>query len=90
MMHLESVEKSLAGLQATYTVKHSTPGGHGTTLSADLVLTLDPRTGTQTSCRIEIADCEGDNPQESLERMSSWLRRLADGIDDHQEISIPI
>ncbi len=87
MLKLTNFEDLPAGSKLLYTVSHSTPGRDGTTLSASLSLYIRM---DKTWCDMKIEGCEGSTPKESLDRMAAWLRRLADGIDERREISLPV
>ena len=69
------------GFVAKYTVRHSTPGREGTTLDSPLTLCVTPG---KVWCDIEVKECIGVNPDEALDRMVVWLRRLADGLEDRK------
>lgn len=87
MMALTNYESLPGGAKLDYTVTHSTPGREGTTLSASLRLYIRP---DKSWCEMKVEDCEGADQKEALDRMSVWLRRLADGIDQRREATIPI
>lgn len=76
-------------LTAKFNVIHSTPGRDGTCLEEPLTLTIQP--GGSTLCTLHIDDCKGGTPDEALARMSMWLRRLADGIEQRgTSVLIPL
>lgn len=77
-LKLISVESTEAGLIARYNLTHSTPGREGTTLEEPLTICIRP---DKTWCELTIRECSAANPDEALERLALWLRRLADGID---------
>ena len=87
MLTLNNFERSPSGLKLDYTVAHTTPGRHGTTLTAPLVLYIQ---ADKTRCEMTLTNCEGANAKEALDRMVHWLRRLADGIDQRQTLEIPV
>ena len=75
-------------IRVTYEVKHWTPGATGTCLTQPLTLFITPN---KTEASMIIPDCEGKTPQESIARMATWLRRLADGIEEHKDsINLPV
>lgn len=77
------------GLRATYELTHSTPGREGTTLTEELVMDVYP--GRPIDVSMSITDCTGSTTDEVLARLSGWLRRLADGLDQRGEsISLPL
>lgn len=76
-------------VRATYDLQHWTQGRDGTCLSEPLILDIDSSGKTQIS--LNISDCTADSPSAALERLSTWLRRLADGIDEHKtSITLPL
>jgi hypothetical protein len=86
---LKSVE-SRAGhlLAAKYSLAHSTPGRDGTVLEQTLSLQILPG---ETTAYLTIPDCKATTPDEALTRLATWLRRLADGIDQRStSISLPL
>jgi len=85
-LDLVSIESHAAGFVASYKIRHSTPGREGTTLTCPLTLCVYP---DRTSCVITTDVCEAATPDEALNRMAVWLRRLADGIED-RKASTPI
>ena len=87
MMTLVAFEPLPAGFRLDYSVTHSTPGRDGTTLAAGLRLCIRP---DKSWCEMRIDDCDGATQKEALDRMSTWLRRLADGIEERKETSIPL
>jgi hypothetical protein len=87
MMTLVNFESLAGGCRLDYLVKHSTPGREGTTLEARLALYIRPDTSW---CEMKIEDCEGPSHTEALDKMASWLRRLADGIEQRKETPIPM
>lgn len=89
MMTLKLFEStSVAGWpRLTYEISHSTPGRDGTTLTAELVLGIGPE---RSCCKIDIPECDAPTHGDALGRMASWLRRLADGIEQRKEVSIPL
>lgn len=87
MMTLTHYENLGNGAKLDYTVTHSTPGREGTTLTAYLTLCIRQ---DKSWCELKVEDCEGTNQKEALDRMSSWLRRLADGIDQRRELTLPM
>jgi hypothetical protein len=88
MMTLEKLERLSSGLtQLDYSVEHATPGRDGTCLKEHLTLFIGP---TSSLCAMEITNCEGATHKEALDRMATWLRRLADGIDQRKEVLIPM
>ncbi len=75
-------------LRLTYRAWHSTPGAEGTVV--DQIVDMDVRPG-KTTVAIAIDECEAPTPDEALQRLSRWLRRLADGIDQRGEsIKLPL
>lgn len=88
-LSLSTLERLEGGfIRATYEVKHSTPGAHGTTLSEPMSLFITPH---QTKATLNIPDCDAKTPEEAIARMSAWLRRLADGVDEHKtSINLPL
>lgn len=89
-LELKSVNViSLGELRVEYALTHSTPGREGTCLEQPLVLTIRP--GGHTLCTLHIDDCTGGTINEALDRMSTWLRRLADGIENRgTSVQIPL
>lgn len=87
MMTLTNYENLGNGAKLEYTVTHSAPGREGTTLSANLRLYIR---ADKSWCEMKIEDCDGANQKESLDRMAAWLRRLAEGIDQRKEMTLPI
>jgi hypothetical protein len=87
-IHLKKVEEKYRGcLEAKYGLKHITPGPGGTHLEQDLTLTID-RDGATAS--ITLTDCRGSSPEEAMERMANWLRRMAIAIEQRKGESIPV
>jgi hypothetical protein len=86
---LKSIEPFGRGfMTVVYEVQHWTPGADGTCLSQDMTLTVSP---VKTTAVLNVSDCDAKTPDEALKRMSVWLRRLADGIDEHKDsINLPI
>lgn len=77
------------GFRATYEASHSTPGREGTTLKEEIIMDVYP--GRPTSLSMSIPECEAPTPDEALARLSGWLRRLADGIDNRgASVSLPL
>lgn len=74
------------GVVLNYTVLHSTPGRDGTVLSHPLTLTVG---GGGCSCSMEVVGCQGATPDEALDRMAVWLRRLAEGLEK-RALSVPV
>lgn len=70
-----------------YEIRHSQPGRDGTTLTADLEMVLTP---DRTTLRINLAECDGQTPQEALDRLAHWLERLAVGIKERGEVMMPV
>jgi len=87
MMTLLNFESLPGGLKFEYEVAHATPGPEGTTLKANLCLYIR---ADQSWCEMKIEDCDGPNQKEALDRMAAWLRRLAEGIEQRRETSIPM
>ena len=87
MMTLINYENLGNGAKIDYSVTHSTPGREGTTLSANLRLYIRQ---DKSWCEMRIEDCEGANQREALDRMAVWLKRLADGIDQRREMTLPM
>lgn len=87
MLTLDNLETLPGGLKLDYTLSHSTPGRDGTTLTSDLRLYVRP---DKCWCEIKVTECEGSTPQESLDKMAAWLRRLADGIEQRKELLLPV
>lgn len=87
MMTLTNLETLPGGVKIDYDVSHSIPGREGTTLSANLVLYIRQ---DKSWCEFKIDSCEGLSSKESLDRMAVWLRRLADGIEQRKEMTIPV
>lgn len=89
---LKSIEVTSPGcLTATYEIQHWTPGASGTCLSQHISLDILP-IGTTASIIIDReSNCQAATPEDALKRMSAWLRRLADGIDEHKtSINLPL
>lgn len=83
-----TIETLPAGFVAQYKVRHSTPGRDGTTLTAPLKLAVR---ADKCWCTLETDECEAATPDEALDRMAAWLRRLADGIEQRKpSTSIPL
>lgn len=84
-------EGSSAGrplVKATYDLQHWTPGPTGTCLSQPLTLLIE---STKTTATLVVEHCEGATPDEALTRMSAWLRRLADGLDQRApSVQLPV
>jgi hypothetical protein len=77
------------GFRATYNLTHSTPGREGTTLTEELILDIYPSRPVIAS--ISIGKCPGFTTEEALIRLSSWLRRLADSLDQRgPSIHLPL
>lgn len=82
MLKLTKVETAAPdGVLTSYEVTHSTPGRDGTTVKQILEAYIYPH---KTKLSLVIDDCEDATPAEALAKMSRWLRRLADGIDEHK------
>jgi hypothetical protein len=89
MMKLKKFERLPSGVMLfQYSVEHSTPGRDGTTLKSDLSLFV--KDGGASWCEMTIKECGGFDQKYALTKMSSWLRRLADGIDSRTEMQIPV
>lgn len=87
MMTLTNFEQLPVGNKLEYKVYHATPGRDGTTVGAELKLFIRPN---KSWCEMRIEDCGGETQQVALDKMAAWLRRLATGIEERQEISIPM
>lgn len=87
MMTLHNFEPMPGGSRLDYIVEHTTPGRDGTVLSANLRLFLH---GDKSWCEIKVEDCQAENQKDALDKMATWLRRLADGIEQRKETWIPI
>ena len=87
MMTLKDAVQTPEGLRLVYEVSHQTPGREGTTVTSPLNLLISS-TGKHT-CEMHIGDCSDLNVDGALHRMSEWLRRLADGLDERKYITIP-
>lgn len=88
MLTIKKLEQGPGSIRVDYDLTHSTPGRDGTTLRAPLTVFIAAH---QTHCRLEIDRCEGLTADESLAKMSAWLRRLADGIDQRGSgLNIPL
>lgn len=85
-MTLDSITREPAGLVAKYEVSHSTPGRDGTTLTASCTIMI--RGKCYASLAIDSAD--GKTPDEALDKMATWLRRLADGIEQRTHTMLPL
>ena len=80
---------SLGVHRATYEVTHSKPApGGGTVLSQTIILRLHP---DNTNADISIEGCDAPTPAEALARLAQWLRRRADGSDEHKgQVTLPL
>lgn len=87
MMTLEEHEKLPGGARLTYQVSCWTPGPEGTCLKQELQLFIRP---DKSWCTMKIDECEGATHGAALDRMVTWLRRLADGIEKRTETTIPL
>lgn len=88
MMILKKAEEVHSGLtRLEYTVKHSTPGREGTTLSAELYLNVFD---DYVECSLTVPGTSGDTPKEALERMCAYLERLKTGIETRQDTLLPL
>ena len=87
MMSLINFEPLPGGNKLEYLVEHVTSGREGTTLTAHLWLYMRP---DKSWCEMKIEDCVGADQKEALDRMAVWLRRLADGIEQRKDVSIPL
>lgn len=63
-------------------VEHWQPGLNGTVLTQPLVLTIEKGS---TTCEMILTDCAGKTPDESLNRMATWLRCMAEAIETRGE-----
>ncbi len=88
MFNLKSLQTTTFEKKLCYDIEHQKGEGRdGTILSIPLQMTI---CNDKTLCEIEIKGCYGKNPEESLDKMAVWLRRLADGIEERNEVKIPI
>ncbi len=76
-----SVHVSPGRTTLEFELTHSTPGRDGTILSEPLTLRVSDG---HCECELHVTDCKGTTPDETLTRMASWLRRLADGIEERK------
>lgn len=74
-------------MQATYEVRHGTPGRSGTVLSQTLEMQID---GPRVDCRLVIEGCQGDTPEEALERMAGWCDRMAAAIRERPKSAVAL
>jgi hypothetical protein len=66
-----------------YDVIHRTPGRDGTCLDQELTLSKSPHE-KEWLAELHVTECKGENPEEALKKMVSWLRRLADGLESRE------
>lgn len=86
-MTLTNFENLGNGAKLEYVVSHATPGREGTTLTAYLRLYIR---ADKSWCEMKVEDCEGVDQKEALDRMATWLRRLAEGIEQRKEVVLPL
>ncbi len=87
MLNLKTLNSEIFAKKLIYDLQHCTAGREGTTLTVPLEMTISDN---NTLCEIEIKGCIGTTPDESLDKMATWLRRLAEGIENRNKVSIPI
>lgn len=75
------------GYHAQYKLIHRTPGADGTTLEE--YLGLESRDGG-FEAMLDLTGCKADTADAALEKMSTWLKRLAKVIDDRKGESLPL
>jgi len=87
MIRLSKAENSFCVLVLDYVVTHSTPGREGTTLTANLKVRsyVD-----RAVAELMIDQCESATPVEAIERLAVWLDRLAVGLRDRKDTTIPV
>lgn len=75
-------------IEASYELTHSTPSREGTTLAEPLTLYIRR---DQTVVSLQINDCQAATPDEALTKLQSWLRRLADGLEQRgPSVQMPV
>lgn len=75
-------------LTAVMDLTHHTPGREGTVLKQQLTLTA---TRGRSVCELIVDECEGATPDEAMDRMVLWLRRLADGLEQRSpSLALPL
>lgn len=68
-----------------YEIEHQTIGRDGTTLKESLVMESDD---IKTTLKLNISDCSAPTQKEALDKLASWLRRLADGLENRKQTTI--
>lgn len=88
MLKLQSVNVGSFSNTFNYDIEHQQGTGRDSTvLSIPLKLIVDKQSAI---CSINIENCHAENVNECLAKMAIWLRRIADGIEDRNNVTIPI